>query len=93
MKCRFFWGSHGCDIEAGHDQPHECTACSQFTEKNPGAPSPGDFEDVDGWIRYCEADDEQGESVWDDDRHPATECLEWSPVSYPSTGFWLEPAK
>lgn len=91
MICEFFWGSHGCDLEAGHDQPHECTACSQFTENNPDGRRP-DFESVDGWVRYCQADNEQGESTWDDNYQPATECTEWGAVAYPSTGFWMEPA-
>ncbi len=25
--CRVYWGSHGCDLERGHDGPHECYCC------------------------------------------------------------------
>lgn len=27
MKCPVFWGSHGCDLERGHDGQHLCRAC------------------------------------------------------------------
>ena len=27
MYCQIYWGSHGCDLERGHDGPHECDCC------------------------------------------------------------------
>ena len=27
MKCRVYWGSHGCDLERGHTAHHECGCC------------------------------------------------------------------
>lgn len=86
MRCRFYWGSHGCDLEAGHDQPHVCRACSQFTENEPMASRHA--ARVDGRVRYCRSDNEQGESTFDRDYQPPSECFEWSPITYPSTGFW-----
>jgi len=23
-RCRVFWGSHGCELERGHEEPHYC---------------------------------------------------------------------
>lgn len=25
--CRVYWGSHGCDLERGHDGSHVCSCC------------------------------------------------------------------
>lgn len=25
--CRVYWGSHGCELERGHDGPHACDCC------------------------------------------------------------------
>ena len=27
MKCRVYWGSHGCQRERGHEGTHECSCC------------------------------------------------------------------
>jgi len=27
VPCRVYWGSHGCDFERGHENPHACDCC------------------------------------------------------------------
>lgn len=45
--CNTFWGSHGCDREAGHDGPHICGF-----ESTDGLCSQVSYEDG-GWVlRY-----------------------------------------
>lgn len=34
LKCRVYWGSHGCDRPRGHTGPHLCLSC--WTEDEAG---------------------------------------------------------
>lgn len=54
--CETFWGTHGCDLPAGHDGWHECDPedC-------------GDRIDKDG----CDETGFQWETYGDDSPHPA----------------------
>ena len=60
MRCNVFWGSHGCDLEDGHDDPHFCDPddpCSQFTETGTQGPfDDSSFADVEGKVRYSYGD-------------------------------------
>ena len=40
MTCRVYWGSHGCELERGHDGPHLCLTCFDPSESDEyvGAP-------------------------------------------------------
>lgn len=29
MTCNVFWGSHGCDLEEGHEGLHHCLSCCE----------------------------------------------------------------
>jgi hypothetical protein len=31
-ECRVYWGSHGCDLERGHDGACECACCDCWPE-------------------------------------------------------------
>lgn len=35
--CRVYWGSHGCQLERGHDGPHECDCCTCDDHPDPGS--------------------------------------------------------
>ena len=35
-SCRVFWGSHGCELERGHDGTHSCSCCN--CENHPDIP-------------------------------------------------------
>ena len=50
--CRVYWGSHGCDLERGHDGPHECACCDCPEGRHNGTDAPTliDAENV-----YCVA--------------------------------------
>ncbi len=34
--CRVYWGSHGCDLERGHEGAHDC-GCCECGENHPDA--------------------------------------------------------
>jgi hypothetical protein len=61
-RCRVYWGSHGCDLQAGHPGVHCCgESCSEF--ETTGVVVEVDFADVEGRVRY--AYDEAG-ADWSD---------------------------
>jgi hypothetical protein len=33
--CRVYWGSHGCDLERGHDGHHFCNCCECTNHPDP----------------------------------------------------------
>lgn len=36
MKCNWFWGSHGCDLDVGHEGTHLCGAPEDPCSKHDG---------------------------------------------------------
>lgn len=44
--CRVYWGSHGCELERGHDGPHLCSCAD-----DPGVdPETGEYVDDPGCL-------------------------------------------
>ena len=40
--CRVYWGSHGCQLERGHDGPHRC-CCECVDHPDPDSGCNGAF--------------------------------------------------
>ena len=38
-SCRVYWGTHGCDLERGHDGPHLCD-CADIPPEEGGVGKP-----------------------------------------------------
>lgn len=73
-ECFVFWGSHGCDLPAGHEGVHVCGSgpdpCSEFIIDR-GSQRPFDEDSLPGHARYRlltqDGDDEEW-SEWLDSR-------------------------
>jgi hypothetical protein len=44
--CRVYWGSHGCDLDRGHDGLCECGCCDCPDGAHNGVTAPADDEGV-----------------------------------------------
>lgn len=50
-RCGWYWGSHGCDLAAGHDGACVCDDCSQFDH----AMSKVRYLTDDGWSEWLDS--------------------------------------
>lgn len=45
--CRVYWGSHGCDLERGHEGSHVCACCDCPPGHHDGVTAPYLVDDPD----------------------------------------------